>query len=182
MNFYSNISLFHFSSDAKNWKWVSKFHFSFFAEIEITKSDTLKLGFNESKTETITCLIYVHFVTKPFCWSKDKATSISSVLYPKPLGKNAFHLLWTEIPEVILTMTKVALQQFRMPLLRSTQQKESWWPKREPYQCGPLVGIVYKDNFKNFFQMTMSFFAYVVTFLGQLHFTTNYFFTVNTSI
>ena len=43
------------------------------------------------------------------------------------------------------------------------------------------MGIVYKDNFKNFFQMTMFFLAYVVTFLGQLHFTRNYFFTVNTS-
>ena len=29
--------------------------------------------------------------------------------------------------------------------------------------------------------MTMFFLAYVVTFLGQLHFTRNYFFTVNTS-
>ena len=43
------------------------------------------------------------------------------------------------------------------------------------------MGIVYKDNFKNFFQMTMFFLAYVVTFLGQLHFTRNYFFTVNPS-
>ena len=85
------------------------------------------------------------------------------------------------ITEVILSMIKVALQQLRMPLLRGIQQKENRLSKREPYQCGPLTGIVYKDNFKNFFQMTMFFLAYVVTFLGQLHFTRNYFFTVNTS-
>ena len=60
--------------------------------------------------------------------------------------------------------------------------KENWWPKREPYQCGPPVKIVYKDNFKNFFQMTMFFLAYLVTFLGQVHFMRNYFFTVNTSV
>ena len=46
LNFCSNISLFFLLSGAKNWIWVSKFHFSFFAEIEITKQDTLKLGFN----------------------------------------------------------------------------------------------------------------------------------------
>ena len=33
----------------------------------------------------------------------------------------------------------------------------------------------------NFFQMTMLFFAYVVTIWGQLHFTGNFFFTVNIS-
>ena len=53
--------------------------------------------------------------------------------------------------------------------------------KRGPYQCGHPMGIVYKDNFKNFFQMMMFFLAYIVTFLGQLHFTRNYFFTVNPS-
>ena len=96
--------------------------------------------------------------------------------------KNAFHLAWTEITEVILSMIKVARRQFRMPLLRGIQQKENWWPKREPYQCGPPVGIVYKDNFKNFFQMVMFFLAHAVTFWGRLHFTKNYFFTVNTSV
>ena len=48
--------------------------------------------------------------------------------------------------------------------------KEKWWPKRGPYQYGPPVRIVYKDNFKNLFQMTVFFLAYVVTFLGQVHF------------
>ena len=42
--------------------------------------------------------------------------------------------------------------------------------------------IVYKDSFKNFYhQMTMLFLAYVVTILGQLHFTGNYIFVVNIS-
>ena len=52
---------------------------------------------------------------------------------------------------------------------------------QERTTVNPPVGIAYKDNFKNFFQMTIFFLAYVVTFLGQLHFTRNYFFTVNTS-
>ena len=43
------------------------------------------------------------------------------------------------------------------------------------------VRIVYKGNFKNFFQMIMLFLVYVVSFLGQLHFMRNYFFTVNIS-
>ena len=39
----------------------------FFTDIDNTKKDTLKFGFNETKAETITCSIYVNFVTKPFC-------------------------------------------------------------------------------------------------------------------
>ena len=41
--------------------------------------------------------------------------------------------------------------------------------------------VVKKDNFNNFFQMTMLFLVYVVTILRQLHFTKNYFFSVNIS-
>ena len=62
------------------------------------------------------------------------------------------------------------------PFLRSILWKEIWWPNRRPYQCGPPVRIVDKYNF---FQMTMLFFAYVVTTWGQLHFIGNIFFTVN---
>ena len=36
-------------------------------------------------------------------------------------------------------------------------------------------------QFKNFFEITMFFLAYVVTFLGQVHFMRNFFFTVSTS-
>ena len=43
------------------------------------------------------------------------------------------------------------------------------------------VRIVYKVNFKNFFQMMMFFLAYLVTFLDQVHFMRKYFFRVNTS-
>ena len=53
---------------------VSKFHFSFFTEIENRNTGTLKFGFNEAKAETITCLIYKNLVTKPFCWSKGEKT------------------------------------------------------------------------------------------------------------
>ena len=77
-------------------------------------------------------------------------------------------------------MIKVVLEQFREAFLRGMQQRELM-TKRGPYQCGHPKGIVYKDNFKNFFQMMMFFLAYIVTFLGQLHFTRNYFFTVNPS-
>ena len=41
------------------------------------------------------------------------------------------------------------------------------------------VKIVYTEN--NSFQMAITFLTYIVTFLGQVHFTTNYFFTVHTS-
>ena len=41
--------------------------------------------------------------------------------------------------------------------------------------------IVYKDNFKNFFQMTMHFLACVETILRKLYFTRNYIFTLNIS-
>ena len=99
------------------------------------------------------------------------------MLYTKPLVKNAFHFLWTEITEVIFSMIKNALQQTRELFLRSIRQKENWWSKRGLYQCGSLVRIVCKDNFKNFFQMRMFFLTYVMAFLGQLHFTINYFFT-----
>ena len=54
--------------------------------------------------------------------------------------------------------------------------KEKWWPKRGPYQYEPLVRIVYKDNFKNLFQMTVFFLAYVVTFLRQVHFMRSFLF------
>ena len=40
--------------------------------------------------------------------------------------------------------------------------------------------IIYRENFKNFFQMAMFFLPYVVTLLAQLHSKRNYFFTVNT--
>ena len=45
----------------------------------------------------------------------------------------------------------------------------------------PPVRIIYKDSFKNFFQMTILLLPYVVTISGQLHFTRNYFFTGNVS-
>ena len=79
---------------------------------------------------------------------------------------------------VIFSVIKVALQQFREPFLEGIRQKENWWPKRGPYQCKPHVRIVCRNNFNNFFQMAISFLAYAVTFLGKLHFTRNYFFTV----
>ena len=41
------------------------------------------------------------------------------------------------------------------------------------------VKTVYTEN--NSFQMAITFLTYIVTFLGQVHFTTNYFFTVHTS-
>ena len=53
--------------------------------------------------------------------------------------------------------------------------------KEDSIIVDPKVRIVYRDNFKNSFQMTMFFLAYVVTFLGELQFTRNYFFTVNIS-
>ena len=79
------------------------------------------------------------------------------------------------------SMISVALQRFRQPFLRSKPWKENWLSERRPFQWGTLVRIVYKNNFKNFFQMTMLFLAYVVTILRQLHFTRNYFFKVNIS-
>ena len=74
MNFYSNISLFLFTNTLRIEIQVSKFHFSFFTEIENRNTGTLKFGFNEVKAETITCLIYKNLVTKPFCWSKGETT------------------------------------------------------------------------------------------------------------
>ena len=38
-----------------------------------------------------------------------------------------------------------------------------------------------QKQFKNFFEMKMLFLAHVETFLGQVHFMRNFFFTVNTS-
>ena len=46
------------------------------------------------------------------------------MLYTKPLGKNAFHLLWTEMTEVIFSMIKVALQQFREPKRHTTKREQ----------------------------------------------------------
>ena len=67
MNLYSYISLFLFKVTLKIEIRVSKFHFSLFTEIEYTKQGTLKFDFNETKTETKSCLLYVNLVTKPFC-------------------------------------------------------------------------------------------------------------------
>ena len=53
--------------------------------------------------------------------------------------------------------------------------------QKRPCQCGSPVTIVYKDNFKNFFQMTIHFLACAVTILRKLHFTRNYIFTLNIS-
>ena len=96
-------------------------------------------------------------------------------------GENAFHLFWTEITEIIFSIVKVVLEQSRETLLRGILKNENWWPKRGPYQCGPPMRIVCKANYKNFFQMTMFFLAYLVAFLVQLHITRNYVFTGNTS-
>ena len=59
--------------------------------------------------------------------------------------------------------------------------KRELMTRKKTYQCGPTVRIVYKDNFKNFFQMTMIFLVCVVTILRKLLFMRNYFFTVNIS-
>ena len=75
-------------------------------------------------------------------------------------GENAFHLLWTEITEVIFLMIKVALQQFREPKRHTTKtetQKSTlsmWTPHEDCLQ----------RQFKNSFQMTMLFVAYVGLF------------------
>ena len=148
--------------------------FRFLQKLKI-QNKKLKIGFNKTKGEIITCLIYVNLVTKPFYWSKDETAWTSSLLYTKPLEKNAFHLLWTEITEVIFSIIKVALQQFREPFSKRHTVKEKWRPKKGPYQCWSPMKIVYKGNFKNFFL------ACVVTYLGQVHFMRNYFFTVNTT-
>ena len=84
------------------------------------------------------------------------------MFYTKLLGKNASHLL-------------------REHFLRNIPWKENWWPEKRPYQCGSPVTMVYKDNFKNFFQMTIHFLACFVTILQKLHFTRNYIFTLNIS-
>ena len=96
-------------------------------------------------------------------------------------GKNAFHLFWTEITEIIFSIVKVVLEQSRETLLRGILKNENWRSKRGPYQCGPPMRIVCKGNYKNFFQMTMFFLAYLAAFFGQLHITRNYVFTGNTS-
>ena len=123
----------------------------------------LKIGFNETKRDIITCFIYVNLVTKPLCWSKYETAWTSSLLYTKPLEKNAFLLLWTEITEVIFSIIKVALQQSREPFLRGIWQKRvmtqkktlSMWAHRE--DC-------LKRQFWEFLANDDVLFAYVVTF------------------
>ena len=65
LNCSSYTSLFLFKVTLKIGMWVSKIHFSFFTEIENTKSGTLKYDFNETKTETKSYLLNVNLVTKP---------------------------------------------------------------------------------------------------------------------
>ena len=64
--------------------------------------------------------------------------------------------------QVIFSMIKVALEQFRDPK-RHTTKRELMTPKSTLSMWSP-VRIVYKDNFKNFFQMTMLFVAYIELF------------------
>ena len=129
--------------------------FRFLQKLKI-QNKKLKIGFNKTKGEIITCLIYVNLVTKPFYWSKYETAWTSSLLYTKPLEKNAFHLLWTEITEVIFSIIKIALQQFRGPFLRGIREKRVMIQKWTLSMWTP-VRIVYKDNFENIFQMTMFF-------------------------
>ena len=83
------------------------------------------------------------------------------MLYIKTLWKNAFHLLWTEITEVIFSMIKDALEQFRESK-RHTKKKGADDPKE----------FISNDNVICSIRRT---------FLGQLNFMRKYFFTANTS-
>ena len=100
------------------------------------------------------------------------------MLYTKPMGKNAFHLLWTEITEVIFSMIKVALQQFREPKRHTTKrglmtQKSilSMWTPREDCLQRQIWEFISNDDIICRIHRT---------FLGQLHFTRNYLSTANT--
>ena len=108
--------------------------------------------------------------------SKDETTSTSSVLYTKALGKNEFYLLWTEITGVIFSMIKVTLQQLREPERNTT--KRELMTQQSIYQCGPPL----EDRLQRQFLSNGDVICRTVTtFLGQLHFMRNYFFTANTS-
>ena len=52
----------------------------------------------------------------------------------------AFHLLWTELTEVIFSIRKVTLQQFREPFQRDTRQKKSDNPKENHINVDPQWG------------------------------------------
>ena len=115
------------------------------------------LVFHETKAGTRTCLIYVNIVTKPFCWSKDETTYTSSMLYTRPLGKIRSNCSGLKILKLYFQWQKLVCKNSESP--SGIRHKECWWPKRAPYQCGPREDRL--DNFKNFFQMTMLFVAYV---------------------
>ena len=136
--------------------------FRFLQKLKI-QNKTLKIGFNETKGDIITCLIYVNLVTKPFYWSKDETAWASSLLYTKPLEKNAFHLLWTEITEVIFSIIKVALQQFREPFLRGIRQKRVMTQKRTLSMWTPRENRLQRQ-FWEYLSNDDVLFAYVVTF------------------
>ena len=55
----------------------------------------------------------------------------SSVLYTKPLGKNAFHLFWTEITEVIFSMSNNSESP------RAYDKKRADEPKVDPINVEP---------------------------------------------
>ena len=97
----------------------------------------------------------------------------------KPLEKKwvPSALNWNYWSYIFNNKSCLATSQRALPKRHTA--KEKWQPKRGFSQCWAPVRIVYKDNFKIFFQMTMLFLAYVVTFLGQVHFMRNCFFTVN---
>ena len=97
--------------------WVSKFHSSFFTDIENTNQDTLKFGFNEIKAEIFN-----------LCKSRYQAALVKQrvnhqcAVY-KPAG-GKIRSICSESSKCI-------------------RQKESWWTKKGSYQCGSPVRIVF---------------------------------------
>ena len=125
------------------------------------------------KQKQKSCWLYVNLVTEPFCWRKMKLLKIAVCCIPNHRGKK---LTWN----YIIFNDKGCSATIQITLSKRREKRIT--VKRGLMTQNSSVRIVYKDSFKNFYhQMTMLFLAYVVTILGQLHFTGNYIFVVNIS-
>ena len=75
---------------------------------------------------------------------------------------------WRKIRSICFELKLLKFNNSRSATIQSTLSygKSKVMTQKRTLSILTPVRIVYKGNFKNFFQMTMFFLAYVVTFLG----------------